>query len=293
MADTALQTVYREEFIAGFAVRQSVLRDSCKPQHQIKGNSAVFLISNSPGNVATTRGAGGLIPARTDDLTQTTLTLLEKHDLSRKSGFNIFAGQGDQRAIMQMESMGVINRDIDSAILTELATGTLDTGATATVLTLNKIMQAWVGLLAGGVPNDGQIYAVITPAAFAYLLQMPNFASADYVVTKPFMDPAAPQMLLPNGSSFTTGSGFFRWMQINWLVHPSLSGVSTSSATMFMYHRDAIGHGANVAGVDSRIGYHEEQDYSWARTSLYHAPKLLQNTGVCVIKHDDSAFTIS
>ncbi len=42
------------------------------------------------------------------------------------TGFNIFASQGDQKAIMRQASMSVINRDIDSVILTELAKRTLN-----------------------------------------------------------------------------------------------------------------------------------------------------------------------
>jgi hypothetical protein len=38
------------------------------------------------------------------------------------------------------------------------------------------------------------------------------------------------------------------------------------------------------------IGYDEEQDYSWARASVFMASKLLQNSGVVVINHDGSAF---
>jgi hypothetical protein len=37
------------------------------------------------------------------------------------------------------------------------------------------------------------------------------------------------------------------------------------------------------------VGYDEEQDYSFARTTGYFGSKLLQNVGVVIINHDGSA----
>src|SRR5688572_16027827 len=132
MADTAFQTQYRQEFIAAFEQHQSLLRDSVTTEAVIKGNTATFLVAGSGGAEAVTRGSNGLIPARADDLTQASATLLEWHDLVRKTRFNIFASQGNQREIMQKTTMAVINRRIDQDIIAELNTGTVDTGAAQT-----------------------------------------------------------------------------------------------------------------------------------------------------------------
>lgn len=288
MADTAFQIQYRQEFIAGFAQRQSILRDSVTHERMIKGNQATFLISNSSAS-AVTRGVNGEIPARTNDLTQTTATLLEKHDLVRMTGFNIFASQGDQNEIMQMESMGVINRDIDATIIAILDTATLDTGAAATA-SLNMVGKAWVHLLNNKVPNDGQLFGLVTPAFLFYLMQMDEFASADFVVTKPYLAPPAPNMNDPRNS---IGVGYYNWMNIHWMVHPGLTGIGTAAEKCYLYHRAAVGHAVNKAGIDARTGYHEEQDYSWARTSLYHGAVKLQNTGIGQMLHDGSAYVLS
>ncbi len=81
MANTAFQIQYRQEFIAGFEQRQSLLRDTVTTESVIKGNQATFLIADSGDATAVTRGVDGLIPSRHDDLTQTTATLVEWHDL--------------------------------------------------------------------------------------------------------------------------------------------------------------------------------------------------------------------
>lgn len=276
MADTAYQSQYRQEFIAGFEMRQSLLRASVTTEAQIKGNSAVFLVADSGGAEATTRGTNGLIAARADNLNQYTATLQEWHDLVRRTSFNIFASQGDGRRIMQETTMGVVNRKIDQEIIDQLETGTQDTGTAATG-SLSLSMKALTILLNNKVQLDGNIFGLITPAYHAYLMQTKEFASADYVNNKPF----------------ESGMMMYRWANVNWIVHPELPGVGTSAEKCFMYHKSAVGHAANTEGLNSAVGYDDEQDYSYARCSIFMGSKLLQNSGVVVINHDGSAFAAS
>jgi hypothetical protein len=105
-------------------------------------------------------------------------------------------------------------------------------------------------------------------------MQTKEFASADYVNNKPFE------------SNLT----MFRWAGVNWIVHPNLSGKGTNAEKCFMYHKDAIGHAADLAGLSTAVGFDEEQDYSFARATGYFGSKLLQNRGVVVINHDGSAY---
>ena len=119
MADTAFQTQYRQEFIAGFEQTESLVRKLVTTEAVIKGNQATFLVADSGGAEAQTRGVNGLIPARADELEQLTAPLVEWHDLVRKTNFNVFASQGNQREIMQKTTMGVINRKIDQDVTLE------------------------------------------------------------------------------------------------------------------------------------------------------------------------------
>jgi hypothetical protein len=282
MAETAYQTQYRDEFIAAFEQRQSLLRETTTTEAVIKGNTATFLVAGTGSATTRTRGANGLITARADDLTQASATLVEQHDLSRKTGFNIFAGQGDQRAIMQAGTMAVVNRRIDSEILTELLTGTIQTNSgTATTASVALIMAAKTKLGNAGVPWDSNITGVISPAFEAYLMQLKEFSSREYINGAPIEGADVAWKDKPTQ---------YRWLGVNWIVHPNIAGVGTASESCFLYHKSAIGHAINVAGISSLVGYDEEQDYSWARCSAYMGPKLLQNTGVVEMVHDGSAY---
>lgn len=280
MADTAFQIQYRQEAIATFEQHQSLVRDFVTTEAVIKGNQATFLVAGSGGATAVSRGVNGLIPARADDLTQNTATLVEWHDLVRKTNFNVFASQGNQREIMQKTTMAVINRKIDSDIITLLNTATQDTGATATA-NLQLVIRSQAILGNNDVPFDGGITALITPAFLGYLQMTKEFGSAEYVSKKP-LDGAQ--------ANWSDSPGFYRWMNINWITHPNLPGKGTNAEKCFMFHKSAIGHAANKDGMQTPVGYDEEQAYSWARASIDMGGVLLQNSGIVVMNHDGSAF---
>lgn len=287
MAGAAPQIQYRQEIVLGFTQRQSLLRDTTTREGVIKGNQATFLIASST-NTAVTRGVNGRIPYQDNDNAQVTVTLKEKHVPVEMTGFNIFQSQGNQVSIMQMNSMTGINRDIDLAILTELANGTLDTGATA-VASLAMINKAIAQLMANGVPWDGDVYAVISPSFLMYLTGIASFASADYVTVKPFVN--FPGL---NASTVTgQGQGWYDWLGVKWIVSSLISGITTSAEKCFMYHRSAIGHAANVADIQAEMDYDKKEDLSWSRCSLYHEAKLLQNSGIAVMNHDGSAHVLT
>jgi hypothetical protein len=277
MAATAFQTQYRQEFISAFEQRQSLLRSCVTTEAVIKGNSAVFLVAGSNSASAVTRGVNGLIPARNDDLNQYTATLAEWHDLVQRTGFNVFASQGDARRIMQETTMGVINRKIDADILDALDDTTLDAGNSAVPLSLSKVMHAFAILGNNDVPVDDveNMFFLASPAAYAYIMQTKEFASAEYVDVKPFVGPARKMM---------------RWAGFNWIVHPNVEGAGGATEKLFAFHRNALGHAVNTAGIASPVGYDDEQDYSWARCSVFMGSKLLQNSGIVRVNHDASAF---
>lgn len=178
--------------------------------------------------------------------------------------------------------MAVLNRKIDDDIIAQLDTATNDAGATALPASLNMV--AWAKTILGNnfvdTSDMDNLFGLISPAFDAYLMQVKEYASGDYVEVKPF-----------NGPS----KKYHRWWGINWIVHPRLTGsvgAGSSGATeqCYLFHRNAIGHALDKDGLQTPVGYDDEQDYSFARVSGYFGSKLLQNAGVVMMKHDGSAY---
>jgi hypothetical protein len=281
MSDTAFQTQYRQEFIQAFEQHQSLLRETVTTEAVIKGNQAVFLVAGSGDSEAVTRGVDGRIPARADDNTQNTATLREWHDLVRKTGFNVFASQGNQRSIMQMTTMAVLNRKIDDLIITQLNTGTVTIGSSSTLPSVSLFQNGRVKLSNASVPWDSNITLLCQPSFLAYLEQAPEFTNAEYINLRPYAgeDP-----------SWKDRPMAYRWRNSLIIEHPNLPGKGTSSEKSFLYHKSAIGHAADTAGMQSPVGYDDEQDYSWARCTCYMGSVVLQNTGIINITADGSAY---
>lgn len=275
MAESAPMIQYRNELIATFEEGMSWLRQTTVTEAVISGNQAVFLVAGSGDADAVTRGINGMIPARTDDMTQNTATLTEWHDLVRKTRFNIFQSQGDQRALMQKTCVKVLNRRIDADILEALASATNSIGPAVASLSLVKRVQTTLGEAEVPVEEEDNMWAVVSDAFMGYLEQIPEFNSSDYVDMKTL-----------TGASKRVK----RWAGFNWIKHHRLTGKGTASESCYFYHRDAIGSAFDSGGgLNTAIGYDEEQDYSFARASSFTGAKLLQQTGVVKVLHDASA----
>jgi len=276
MSDTAFQTMYRQEFIAGFEKRQSLARHTCTTETDIRGQVATFLVADSGGAEAVTRGVNGDIPTRPDNLNQYQCTLKEWHDVPERTNFNIYASQGDGRRIMQETSMSVVNRKVDKDIHAELANATVTWGAAATA-TLTRVTIAKTKLANAFADQDDEVFALITPAFYGYLMGMNEFTSADYIKSSKF-----------EGVSKDKA---FAWYGVNWIVDAALDGVGTGSASCYMYSRKAIGHACDMESLETEVGYDRKNAKSWARCSTMMGSKILQNSGIVKMLHDDSALS--
>lgn len=281
--DTAFQTMYRQEFVPTFEQHQSLLRQTCVTEAQFKGNTAVFLVAGSGGATAQTRGVNGLIAPRSNDLTQNSCALSEWNDLVRMTNFNIFASQGNQRQIMQQGTVAVINRKIDDQIITELNTGTITVGAASATPTVSMFQNGRVKLSNASIPWDGNITFLSGASYLAFLEEAPEFSNAQYVNMKPYSGG-------DENPSWKDKMMGYRWRNTLLIEHPAIPGKATTSEKGFLYHRDSIGHAANVGDMDTAVGYNDEQAYSYARASMFMGAKLLQNTGVVVFTYDGSIY---
>lgn len=281
MADTAFQTQYRQEYVAGFEQGRSMFRMACVDDAVIKGNTAVFLVADTGGAAAVTRGVNGLIPSRPDNLTQNSCTLAEWHDKPRRTKFNIFGSQGDGRRILQAGSIKVLNRKIDDLIIAELSAGSNTTGASATFsLNLAVKAKAILGNNNVDIEEEDNMFFAVSPAAEAFLLQIKEFANAQYVDVKPLMGAAQSGQTLR----------MRRWAGFNWFISNRLSGRTTATSKCLAWHRNSIGYAMDTAGMDIDADYNREDSYYWARASGFMGAKLIQNAGVVIVNHDDTPY---
>ena len=273
MAETAFQEKFRQEVIMGFEKSHSLLRRTVTIETDIEGNDATFLVADSGGATAVTRGVNGDIPTRPDNLNQFTARLQEWHDIPERTRFNIYASQGDGRRIMQLTSMKVINRKIDSDIYTELETATLNWGATKTAVILIDVLQTRIDL-AENFATEDQPWSVISPKYHGHLMRLNEFTSVDFISEKPF-----------EGVNRSTA---FNWYGINWLVDAGLIGAGTAVAQCHMYATASMGHAVDSERIITEVGYDRKNDKSWCRVTVFMGSKRLQNAGIIKMPLDDT-----
>lgn len=280
MVAVADKIIYRDEWIQGYERRAHLFRTTTTPHTMVDGKTAYFLVANS-NREAVTRGPNGLIPPAADDFNTPSVTLAEQHDKPRKTRFNVFTGQSDQRAIMQAQSRNVIHRAIDDKIVAALSLASTSIGSSA-VLEKGLVTTAVVSLGTSEVPLDDQIFGAMTPNAWGQLTDLEEFTSSDYVEMKPLVG------MVPNPQADSVT--FKKWMGVNWFVSTALPGMGTSSATCFIYHRSAIGYASPSELINVAAGYNDEDDYYYARHSVFHGATILQGAGIVKLDIDDTQY---
>jgi capsid protein len=274
MADnTEMATIYSNEWAEAYEQKQSWLRGMVQTKGDVSGDTFKFILEGD-ADEAVSRGANNNIPYADDNQSSTDCSLAEYHHLARKNNFNIYSSSVDQRLSMQRRGVISTNKKTDSILLTQLDTTSFDTNSgSAAAASLALLSEAVAILDANFVPRDGERYGLLTPMAWQQMMKVNQFSSGDWVSDMPFMK----------------HTEWRQWNSVKWSVHPGLSGVGTSTAKCFAWHKWAVGHALNKGNMTTKIGQNEEHDYSWARTSSYQGGKLLRAAGVVRIKHNDTA----
>lgn len=277
----AAQVLYRDQYIAAFERRESVLRPAVTTDTESRGSAVYFLIAGSGNRQAVTRGSNGLIPPSDDSQAQVPITFAEAHDLNEKTNFDIFKAQGNQLQLMRENGIGVINRKIDAVIIAALESGTVSLGAVGAMskTVANRLVTVLRNAFAGEA-DSGNLYALVSPACWAYLTDITSFANSQYSRTGGKVDQGIPMI-----------GNWTYWMGMNWSEHSGLTGMGTATATCLAWHKAAVGHAIASGTIDAAIGRDEKQDTSWARHSVYHGASKLQNSGIVKWTHDDSGLS--
>ena len=276
-----------------FQRRGSYLKDSVRVRDNVVGSTAVF---NKIGTgTATTKARHGTITPMNQTHTAPSCTLADFYagdwvDKLDEAKVNI-----NERDVIASGGAMALGRKVDSQITTVLdqtsqATITLTVTSKATVLAtaIEFAEAAWLN----DVPNDGEVYSIVSARYWSQLMTIDQFQRAEYV--------GADGQTFVQGPSI--GKGRWKdWMGIKWKMQTGLPGAGTATSKSFIYHKTAVGYAVaqsagNVAGneaVAADITWHGDRAAHFVNHMMSGQACMIDDTGVIEGNLDDTAAIVT
>ena len=278
--DTSFITSYEAKVHEVFQRQGSYLKDAVRVKDNVVGSTAVF--QKIGKGTATTKARHGTITPMNQTHTAPSVTLADFYagdwvDKLDEAKVNI-----NERDALASGGAMALGRKVDDQITTALD-ATTQTVITLTVTSKAAILATAIEFAEAAwdndVPNDGQVYAVVTSRYWSQLMTIDQFQRAEYV--------SAEGMSLMKGPM--VGKGKWKdWMGIKWKMQTGLPGAGTATAKCFIWHKMAIGYAVaqaagNIAGqeaVAADITWHGDRAAHFVNHMMSGNALLIDDTGV-------------
>lgn len=255
----------------------SYLKPTVRTKNNVVGSSTKF---NRVGKgTASTKSRHGQVPPMNADRTQISCTL---EDWYAGDWFDELDGsktEVDETMVIAKQGAMALGRKSDELIISALD-GTSNTGSW-TLTNKATVENSAIGMLeslwALDVPNDGKVFAIVTPRCWSQLMKVQSFSDADYVG--------------PDGSPFKSGPAmwtkFKDWMGAKWQMHvgltESFTGTTAAARKIYAYHGDAVGFA--IAKNAKNIAANEQvmADITWHGDHVAWFINHCFSAGACLI----------
>ncbi len=273
--DTAFITSYEAKVHEVFQRKGSYLKEAVRMKTDVVGSTAIF--QKIGKGVATTKARHGTITPMNQTHTAPSCTLADFYagdwvDRLDEAKTNI-----NERDVIASGGAMALGRKVDDQITTVLDT-TTQTVVTLTVTSKAAILATAIQFAeaawANDVPNDGEVYCVVTARYWSQLMLLDQFSKVEFVTA--------------SGMSFSSGPsvGMGRWKDwngIKWKMQTGLPGAGTSTAKCFIWHKSAIGYAVaksagNIAGQESVAA-----DITWHGDRAAHFVNHMMSGQACMI----------
>ena len=175
------------------------------------------------------RTRDGKIPLSQLGLDRETATLVEHHKKYKITAFDAFRHNPNVRQQQAKKSVIAVNKSRDRLIYnTAKSAPTIANGGASIVMNSfgtvsNLVEQLWDN----DIPNDGNVYGIITVRQEFQLLQIEEFKNADYVDVRAVKEGAGTKRMR-------------HFMGVNWMTWTGIDGKKTPNAECMIYHLSLI-----------------------------------------------------
>ncbi len=287
--DTAFITSYEAKVHEVFQRKGSYLSDSVRAKTDVIGSTAVF--QKIGKGIATTKARHGTITPMNQTHTAPSCTIADFYagdwvDKLDESKINI-----NERDVIASGGAMALGRKKDDQITTVLDS-TTQSSVTIVVTSKAAILASALEFAEAAwdndVPNDGEVFACVTPRLWSQFMLNDQFGRAEYV--------RADGMAWVGGPDI--GAGRWKdWMGIKWKMQTGLPGAGTATAKGFVWHKTAVAYATaaaagNVSGneaVAADITWHGDRAAHFVNHLMSGQACMIDDTGVIESNHDDTA----
>lgn len=263
--DQAFIKQFEREVHEAYQRMGSKLRNTVRTKNNVRGSSTVF--QKVGKGSASTKARHGQVPVMNIDHTPVECTLADYYAGDWVDKLDELKTNIDERHVIANAGAFALGRKTDELIITQLDTSTNFAGADTDGLTKAKVLTAFEMLGDADVPDDGQRHAIIGWKQWSDLLEIPEFANADFVGSEE----------LP-----WRGTQAKFWLGTLWMPHSGLT-LSTSVRFCFWYHKTAVGH-ASGADVNTDVTWHGDRAAHFVNSSMSQGACLVDTTGLVVMR---------
>jgi hypothetical protein len=234
----------------------SKLRNSVRTKDSVIGATTTF--QRVGKGVASTKSRHGKVPVMNVDHEPVECILYDYYAGDWIDKLDELKTNINEQQVVARAGAYALGRKTDELIISQLDAAAVVAGQDTDGLTKVKILAAFEKLGETNVPDDGQRFAIVGWKQWSELLNIVEFANADYIGEDE----------LP-----WKGTQAKRWLGTLWLPH---SGLPKTGAIRrcFWYHKTAVGHA---------IGAEVKTDVSWHGDRAAHFVNSMMSQGACLI----------
>ena len=266
--DQAFIKQYQAEVQEAYQRQGSKLRPTVRSKGDVRGASTVF--QKVGRGTAAAKARNGVVPVMNIDHSSVECFLQDYYAGDWVDRMDELKTNIDERMVAANAGAYALGRKTDELIIAALdsaAQEAVGTGAGQTDaegLTRAKVLLAFEMLGNADVPDDGNRFAVVGWKQWSELLQIQEFANAQYVGGDE----------LP----WKGGTQAKRWLGALWIPHSGLTK-NGSLRYCYFYHKTAVGHAA-AAEISTDVTWHGDRAAHFVNTMMSQGAVLVDGTGV-------------
>ena len=265
---------YESEVHHIFQREGGYLRPTVRMKMGIVGMSTTF--QKIGKGIATTKARHGVVTPMNIDHTAILCTLEDFYAPDWVDKLDEAKTNIDERNAIAKAGAWAIGRKVDEQILTSLDT-TTEATVTLTVTSRAAIRASFAGFAeaawANDIPNDGQVFGVLSPRMWTQLSLLDEFSSSDWVGT--------------DGQHYRTGTPtggkFKEWNGVKWMMHTGITGAGTAASANFIWHKTSIGYATGAHANNNAENDSVKADIWWSGERQSHLITHSMSGGSCLI----------